>query len=169
VTDVRAVLVFDAEQGPHASSEDFRKSHEEGSQGRMLELEVKNGIENPVEAQNRVDHYSKVVHPYFLIAQSLSEERMFGTRITETPVVVDVPETAVDGIDGGKRDEHGAISSGFVDAVDAECHVEEDRCCVLAHVEQMREGVSGVVVTAETLYCSPYARERGKETNQSRV
>jgi hypothetical protein len=94
---------------------------------------------------------------------------MFGTRITETPIVVNVPETAVDGIDDGEGDEHGAVSGAFVDAVDAECHIEEDRCRVLAHIEQMREGVSSVVVTAEALYCSPYARERGKEANKSGV
>jgi hypothetical protein len=68
VTDVGAVLVFDAEQGPHASPEHLRESYEEGRQSRVLELEVKNGIEDPVEAQDGVDHYSDVVHPYFLIA-----------------------------------------------------------------------------------------------------
>lgn len=94
---------------------------------------------------------------------------MSGTWVSKTPVVVDVPEARVNRVDGSEGDENSAVCVGFIDTIDTECHVEYDGCHVFAHVEQMREGVSCIMVAAKALYCSPYAREGGEEPKQSRV
>jgi hypothetical protein len=64
------------------------------------------------------------------------------------------------------------MGGGLVDAVDAERHVEDDACHVLAQIEEMGECVSGITVAAEALDCAPDAGEGGeepKETGAGRV
>ena len=126
-------------------------------------MERDDGVEDPVEAEERIDGHGEVVHPYFLVAEGLAEERVFGAGVAERPVVVDVPEAGVDGVYSGEGDEEGAVGGCLFDAVDAEGYVEDDCCDVFSPVEQMREGVTGVVVAAEALDCSPYSRECGEE------
>ena len=45
-----AVLVFDTEQCPHASTADFGESDDEGEDGGVLHIVDENGVEDPVEA-----------------------------------------------------------------------------------------------------------------------
>lgn len=89
---------------------------------------------------------------------------MLSTGISETPIVVDVPEARVDGVHGRKGDEDCTMGCGLIDAIDAESHVEDDSCHVLAQVEQMWECIAGVMVSTEALNRSPYTGECGEET-----
>lgn len=132
VADVGAVFVFDAEEGPHCAAEDLGEGDEEGGDGRMLQLEWDDGVEDPVEAKEGVDGHGEVVHPDFFVAEGLAEERVFGAGVAERPVVVDVPEAGVDGIYGGEGDEEGAVGGCLFDAVDAEGYVEDDCCDVFS-------------------------------------
>ena len=45
-----AVLVFDTEQCPHASTADFGESDDEGEDGGVLQIVDVNGVKDPVEA-----------------------------------------------------------------------------------------------------------------------
>lgn len=85
----------------------------------MLELQRYHRVENPIEAKDGVDDHGGVVHPNFLVTQGLSQEWVLSTWVAETPIIVNIPETCVDGVDGGKSDEERAMCCAFVDAVDA--------------------------------------------------
>lgn len=84
---------------------------------------------------------------------------MLGVWITETPVVIDVPETGVHAIDGRKCDESCPCRGSLVHAIDAHGSIEHDGRHVLAKIEQMRELVLRVGIAAKTLQSSPYSRE----------
>lgn len=48
--DVRAVLVLDAEDGPHGSAQKLAKGDTKGGQCRVLELQRDDEIHDPTEA-----------------------------------------------------------------------------------------------------------------------
>jgi len=133
----------------------------------VLDVQWGDGVEDPVESDDGVDDNGEVVHPDFLVPQCLSQELILRVGIAETPIIVHVPEASVDGIDDGEGDKDGVVSRRFFDAVDAERHIEDNACHVLAQIEEMGECVSGIVVTAETLDCSPDAREGGEEAEET--
>lgn len=76
---------------------------------------------------------------------------MLSMRITQAPVVVDVPETSVNTVDGGKCDKRGLRGGSLVYTIDAQRGVEHDGRHVFAAVEQMRELVACVAVSPYTL------------------
>ena len=82
---------------------------------------------------------------------------MLCTRVTKTPIIVDVPKARVDRVDGSESDEYRFVWSGFVDAVDAKCHVEYDGCEVFATVEEMGKFVPCIPVSTDTLQGTPNA------------
>lgn len=53
-TYVGAMFVFDAEERPHASAADFGEADEEAEEGGVLKFIGKDGVEDPVEAEDRV-------------------------------------------------------------------------------------------------------------------
>jgi hypothetical protein len=55
--DIRAVLVFDAEKSPHASTGDFGKSDEEGHDAAVLEICNIDGIEDPIAAEDGIEDH----------------------------------------------------------------------------------------------------------------
>lgn len=59
---------------------------------------------------------------------------MLRARITETPIIVDIPEARVYGVNGSECNEYRFVRTGLVDPVDAQGHVEDDRCEVFAAV-----------------------------------
>ena len=101
----------------------------------MLKLKRYHSIENPVKPQDGIDDHCSVVHPHFLVAQRLSEEGMFGGWVAETPVIVDVPEARIDGVNCCKGNEEGAVRGRLLDAIDAKGHVEDDGCQILPEIE----------------------------------
>lgn len=62
--DVGAVLVLDAEEGPHAAAVDFRESDEEGADAAVLRVVGEDGVEDPAEPQAGVDDHDGVVGPF---------------------------------------------------------------------------------------------------------
>lgn len=76
---------------------------------------------------------------------------MLGTRVAQTPVVVNVPEARVDAVDDTKRHVRCLGGGPSIQAVDAQCYVEEDRRSVLSPVEQVGKFVARIPVTAKTL------------------
>jgi len=165
--DVGAVFVFDAEERPHASPEDLAHRYAERGYGGVLELERCDHVHDPVEAKDRVDEHRCIVPPDLLVAEFFTQEPVLGMWIAQTPVVVDVPEAGVNTVDGCERDEGGFCDRFLVHAVDAKCGVEHDGSEVLPAVEQMREFVSSVGVTAYTLQSAPYTGECSQEAHDA--
>lgn len=126
----------------------------------MLKLQGCNQVHNPIVPQDRINAHSSIVPPHFLVSQLLAQEGMLGMWVTETPVVVDVPEARVDAVDGCEQYEDCLGGRFLIHAVDAGGNIEQDGCDVLSAVQQMRELVSGVFVTSQTLHQSPYTRQR---------
>ena len=110
-----------------------------------------NSIHHPVESQDWINAHGSVVPPHLFVSEFLPQEWVLGMRVTETPVVVNVPEGGVGGIDDSEGDEGGFIGAGLVHAVDTEGHVVDDGCEVFAAIEEMGEFVACVGVSTETL------------------
>lgn len=121
----------------------------------MLELQGYDSIEDPVKAENGVKDHGYVVHPDFLVSESLSEKAVFCGGVTEAPVHNDVPYAAIYGIDNSKGNENSAICLVFLEAIDTEGDVEENSGCIFSAIHQMREDISSIVVTAHALERSP--------------
>lgn len=49
MADIGAVFVFNAEEGPHASSTNFAECNTEGRYSRVLQLEWYDRVQDPVE------------------------------------------------------------------------------------------------------------------------
>ena len=77
------MFVFDAEKGPHATAADFRKGDEEAEECRVLEFRGVDGVEDPIEAKDRVKDHGEVVDPRAFVTENLTEERMLRVRIAE--------------------------------------------------------------------------------------
>ena len=90
---ISAVFILHAEEGPHSAAQDFSDGDDEGCDGRVLELEGDEGIEDPVEPENWIYDHGDVVCPYFLVAEGLAEEFVFGVEVTKRPVHDHVPNT----------------------------------------------------------------------------
>jgi hypothetical protein len=78
-------------------------------------------------------------------------------RITQTPIVVDIPEACVDSVDDSESDKRRFVWAALIDAIDAQRHVVHDSCEVLATVKKMREFVACVPVSTDTLQSTPDA------------
>lgn len=70
--DVAAVLVLDAEAGPHAAAEDLGEGDEEGAERRVLPVVGEDGVEDPGEPDDRVEDYDGVVGPSLLQGEDVS-------------------------------------------------------------------------------------------------
>lgn len=74
--------------------------------------------------------------------------------------------TTVDGVDGRACNEESFECVVFVDSVQAKRHVEKNGKAVFAAVDQMRKRISGIIVTAQTLQCTPNAWHGRKEAEK---
>lgn len=83
-TDVGAVLVFDAEEGPDGAAADFGERDEEGEAGAVLEVSAVDGVKDPVEAEDGVQDHGGVVDPRPLVAKYVSQEGISGVWVAET-------------------------------------------------------------------------------------
>ena len=135
----------------------------------MLQLEWYDGVHDPIEAQYGIDTDGGVVPPYLLVSEFLAQKAVFSVRVAETPVIVDVPERRVDAVDSSERDEDSSSRRPLINAVDAKGGVEHDGREILAEIEQMREFVACVGVTAQTLQSAPDAGEGGHEADDAHV
>lgn len=50
----------------------------------MLQLAGEDGVEYPVETEDRVKDHGEVVHPGSFVAENVAQKRMFGVRVAET-------------------------------------------------------------------------------------
>ena len=132
--DVCAVFVFDAEDGPHSPAADFGEGDEEAEEGGVLDVGGVDGVEDPVEAEDRVEEHSEVVDPYSPETEDVAEKGVFGVGVAETPVHCEIPDGAEDGVEAGACDEYSAELVRAVDSVEAEGHAIEDRHEVFAEV-----------------------------------
>ena len=112
------MLVLDAEERPHASTADLGKSDEEAQHGGVLQVLGIDGVEDPIEAQDRVEQHSEVVDPRSPVAERVAEEGVLRVWVQQTPIHGEVPNGAVDGVDGREEDEGGAELGPLVDAVE---------------------------------------------------
>ena len=55
------MFVFDAEEGPDASSADLGEGDEEGEEGGVLDVRAVDCVEDPVEAEDGVEDHGGVV------------------------------------------------------------------------------------------------------------
>lgn len=63
------MFVFDSEEGPHASAADFGEANEEAEDGRMLEFVGVDGVEYPVETEDRIEDHRQIIYPWAFIAE----------------------------------------------------------------------------------------------------
>lgn len=75
-----------------------------------------------------------------------------------TPIHYNIPHTTICRVYRGEKDEHGAHRVDLLQSIKTKTHVVEDREHILSTVDEMRENVSCVPITAETLQSSPNAR-----------
>lgn len=83
-TDVGAVFVFDAEEGPDGAAADFGERDEEGEAGAVLKVSAVDGVKDPVEAEDGVQDHGGVVNPRPLVAEYVSQEGISGVWVAET-------------------------------------------------------------------------------------
>ena len=151
------MFVLDTEDRPNTPSDDLSYSSAKCCLPRVLQLKRDDGIKYPVETQYRVHEHGGVVPPNVLVSEFFPEEWALCVWIAKTPVVVDVPETRVDGVNDSKGDKHGAMRGCLVDSVDAQCCIEDDGSKVFAAVEKMRELVACIPITSNALQGAPYS------------
>lgn len=57
----------------------------------------------------------------------------------------------------------------MINSVQAECHVKKDSKCVFAAINQMRKRISGIIITSQTLQCTPDPRQSREKSEESRM
>ena len=90
-----------------------------------------------------------------------------GNRLT--PVHDDVPNAAVDTVDACKHDEQCHHFRCSLNAEETQSHAREDGKAVLSTIDQVREHITGIVVTSQTLKRAPDAGNRREETEKPGV
>lgn len=127
------------------------------------------GVEDPVEAKNGIKHHRNVVPPSIFEAQCVSQERMLCVRVHQTPVHDNIPDAAVDAVDGCPEDEKYSQPFDLVDTPQTQAHVVENGAHVFTKVGHVREQTSCIGISAKTLESTPDTWKGSKEPKQSRV
>ncbi|KAK3493898.1 hypothetical protein B0T13DRAFT_321538 [Neurospora crassa] len=73
---VGAVLVFDTKDEPKATTDDFSHGDKEGDNRAVLCVVGEDGVEDPTEAEKRVDNHDDIVDPFGLERGDVSKERV---------------------------------------------------------------------------------------------
>jgi len=84
------------------------------------------GVEDPVETDDRIDHYGGIIPPSIFEAQCVSQERMFCVRVHQTPVHDNIPDTNVNGVDGCPKDEQNPQFLTLVMTPQTQAHIVEN-------------------------------------------
>ena len=93
----------------------------------MLDVMSIDSIEDPIETQDRVKYHCSVVAIAIGISASTSEQAIFTRRkVEEAPVVDNVPERAIQGVDHGECDVYCLENITSLNAVQAQSHVIQD-------------------------------------------
>lgn len=67
-----------------------------------------------------------------------------------------VGPTCIHSVDGGKCDEHGKVRVASIDTIETQANSSDDCRRILAAVDKMRKDVLRIMVTPDTLQCTPY-------------
>lgn len=86
------MFVFDAQESPHCSAEDFDKRDEERKEGRVLGVVYEDGVEDPCEAEDGVYDHDEVVGPLALEGEDVAEGAVSGIGLEEGEVHEEVPD-----------------------------------------------------------------------------
>jgi len=136
----------------------------------VLRVMRKDGVEDPAEAEDRVDYHDDVVNPYRLLdGEDVTKEWVPGIRLEQREIHKKIPNGAVDRIDGSECDEKSQIGLRSVDAIEAEEDGSKNRHGVFAAVDQVWEHVLGVVVTPDALQSTPDGGQCGEEAHETRM
>jgi hypothetical protein len=163
------MFVFHSEQLPHATSTDLRQGYQECYLSRVLNIVPVYGIEDPVEAEDRVNHDSSVVPPGIFESKSVSQEWMLCVRVHQTPVHDNIPDATVDGVDSCPENEQYTQLMALVMTPQTQAHIIENGAHVLSKVGHVREQTSRIGVSAKTLESTPDTGQRGEESEESRM
>lgn len=90
--DIGAVLILYTEERPQAAAGDLGETNEKGGCRRVLGVVRENGVEDPVEAEDRVECHDEVVWPAGLEGGDVAEEAVVRVWLEEGKVHEDVPE-----------------------------------------------------------------------------
>lgn len=71
----------------------------------MLDVFLKDEVEDPVEAEERVDKHGTIVPSGILESKVVAEEGVFGVGVEERPIHDEIPKGGINGVDGSKDDE----------------------------------------------------------------
>ena len=163
------MLILYTEDYPHSSTADLRQTDEEGYDSRVLYVCCVDRVKDPVEANDRVDNHRNVVGPRAFVGKCLAQKFVLCVRIQQTPIHDDIPEAAVDSINGSAEDEECFVGRAVVETIHAKAHVVKYCAHILAAVHKVRKRIPGVLVTSQTLECSPYTGQCTEKAKQSRV
>lgn len=164
---IRAMFVLNAKDRPHSTTENLRQGYDKAENSRVLEVVYENGVENPVEPNDDVQDHCDVVDPYTAEGEYFTQEFVFGIWVAQTPIHDQIPHRYVDSIQETERDECCLEASVSIDAVHAQSRVVQDGEDILSQIQEMRESIPSVRVTANTLKGSPDRREGGEEAQKA--
>lgn len=95
-----------------------------------------------------------------LIRQRLPQELVLRLVIHERPINKEIPRRRVEAIHGTTGNEESSHSRGLVHTERTQGGILQYRECILATIDQVREGLSGIVVPSNTLE-KPYDARYG--------
>jgi hypothetical protein len=133
------MFVFHSEQLPHATSTDLRQGYQECHFGRVLNIMPIDGVEDPIEAENRINHDRSVVPPSVFEAKSITQERMLCVGVHQTPVHDDIPDAAVHCVDGCPEDEQYAQLLALIVTPQTQAHIVENGAHILSKIGHVGE------------------------------
>ena len=87
------MFVLDAEDGPYPSSCNLAERDHEGQESRVLDIVAVDGVEDPIEAEDRVKDHGCVVDPYRLEGEIVAEKAWVRVEVKEGPIHNEVPDT----------------------------------------------------------------------------
>jgi len=142
------MFVFDSEKCPHPSACDFREADEEGADAAVLDVGRVDGIEDPVEAQDGVEDHGEVVVVWVFVGADVAEEAFAGVWLEEGPIHEEIPDRAINCIDGGEGREERQHAVVSVDPIQTQGNIVHYRRGIFATIDEMWEDVSRIIVTA---------------------
>lgn len=94
---------------------------------------------------------------------------MFVKGYKLTPIHNQIPKTAIYRVNSTAEDEEGAELIRLVNPIETQAHIEENRASVFSTISQMREGITRISITPQTLQGSPDTGESREESDETQV
>jgi hypothetical protein len=135
----------------------------------VLNIMPVDGVEDPIKTKDRINHDSSVVPPGVFESKSVSQKWMLCVRVHQTPVHDNIPDAAVDGVDGCPEDEKYAQLLALVMTPQTQTHIIENGAHILSKIGHMREKTPCVGISAKTLESTPDTGQGGEESEKSRM